>query len=68
MSTTSHKSPARILSENAMKTRVHTSRKDRDLTSDGLDKHHHEAKTLKVLAKTAKVKTVAKAAVAKKSR
>ena len=51
-----------------MKTRVHTARKDRDLTADGLDKHHHEAKTLKVLAKTTKVKTVAKAAVAKKSR
>ncbi len=51
-----------------MKTRVHTSRTDRDLTADGLDKHHHEAKTLKVLAKTAKVKTVAKATMAKKSR
>jgi hypothetical protein len=68
MSTTSHKSPARILSEKAMKARVHTARKDRDLTADGLDKHHHEAKTLKVLAKTATVKTVAKAVVAKKSR
>ena len=68
MSTTSHKSPARILSEKAMKTRVHTARKDRDLTADGLDKHHHEAKTLKVLAQTATVKTAAKAAVAKKSR
>jgi hypothetical protein len=68
MSTTSHKSPARILSEKAMKTRVHTARTDRDLTADGLDKHHHEAKTLKVLAKSAKVRTVAKAAVAKKSR
>ena len=68
MSTTSHKSPARILSEKAIKTRVHTSRKDRDLTSDGLDKHHHEAKTLKVLAKIATVKTAAKAAVAKRFR
>ena len=56
MSTTSHKSPTRILSEKAMKGRVHTSRKERDLTVDGLDKHHHEANTLKVLAKASKVK------------
>ena len=42
-----------------MKNRVHTSRLNRDLTADGLDKHHHEAKTLKVLAKAAKVKAVA---------
>ena len=68
MSTTSHKSPARILSEKAMKTRVHTTRTDRDLTADGLDKHHHEAKTLKVLAKSAKVRTATKAAEARKSR
>lgn len=59
MSTTSHKSNTRIQSEAAMKNRVHTSRKDRDLTADGLDKHHHEANTLKVLAKVAKVKAVA---------
>ncbi len=42
-----------------MKNRVHTSRLNRDLTADGLDKHHHETKTLKVLAKVAKVKAVA---------
>jgi len=58
MSTTSHKSPARILSEKAMKSRVHTSRKERDLTVDGLDKHHHEGNTLKALAKSSKVKVV----------
>ena len=61
MSTTSHKSPTRVLSEKAMKTRVHTSRKERDLTVDGLDKHHHEANTLKAMAKTSKVKVVAAA-------
>ena len=65
MSTTSHKSRTRKLSEAAMKTRVHTSRKDRDLTADGLDKHHHEGKALKAMAKSSKVKT---ATVAKKSR
>jgi hypothetical protein len=59
MSTTSHKSNTRIQSEAAMKNRVHTSRQNRDLTADGLDKYHHEAKTLKVLAKAAKVKAVA---------
>lgn len=58
MSTTSHKSPARILSEQAMRSRVHTSRKERDLTVDGLDKHHHEGNTLKALAKSSKVKVV----------
>lgn len=68
MSTKSHKSNTRMRSEAAMKNRVHTSRKNRDLTVDGLDKHHHEAKTLKVLAGTAKVRTAANAAVAKKSR
>jgi len=56
MSTTSHKSRTRILSEAAMKKRVHTSRKDRDLTVDGLDKHHHERTTLKVVEKAARVK------------
>jgi len=48
-----------------MKSRVHTSRKDRDLTLDGLDKHHHEATTLKVLAKKAKTKTSSLARQAK---
>jgi len=67
MSTTSHKSNTRIQSEVAMKSRVHTSRKDRDLTLDGLDKHHHEATTLKVLAKTAKTKTASKARQAKRA-
>jgi hypothetical protein len=56
MSTTSHKSRTRILSEVAMKNRVHTSREDRDLTDDGLDKHHHEGTTLKVIEKAARVK------------
>jgi len=57
MSTTSHKSKTRIQSEIAMKSRIHTSRKDRNLTVDGLDKHHHEAKVLKVLTKAAIAKT-----------
>ena len=61
MSTTSHKSPTRIKSEAAMKSRVHTSRKDRDLTGDGLDKHHHEATTLKVRARVAATKTASAA-------
>jgi hypothetical protein len=66
MSTTSHKSRTRTLSEKAMKSRVHTSRKDRDLTSDGLDKHHHEATTLKAIAKSTRAKTAASAKVAKR--
>ena len=61
MSTTAHKSPTRIKSEAAMKGRVHTSRKDRDLTVDGLDKHHHEATTLKVRARVAATKTASAA-------
>jgi len=65
MSTTSHKSNTRIQSEAAMKTRVHTSRKARDLTTDGLDQHHHEAKALKAVAKSAKTKTVSSARRAK---
>jgi hypothetical protein len=67
MSTTSHKSNTRIQSEAAMKGRVHTSRKDRDLTTDGLDKHHHEAKVLKVLTKVATTKTAQSAHQAKLS-
>jgi hypothetical protein len=62
MSTTSHKSHNRIQNEVAMKTRIHTARKVRDLTLDGLDKHHHEARTLKVLAKSARVRIATKAA------
>jgi hypothetical protein len=68
MSTTSHKSNTRIKSEAAMQSRVHTSRKDRDLTVDGLDKHHHEGTLLKFVAKSAKVKTMAAAKVAKHPR
>ena len=68
MSTTSHKSPTRIKSEAAMKSRVHTSRKDRELTGDGLDKHHHEATTLKVRSKTIAIRTSAKAKEVKKMR
>lgn len=67
MSTTSHKSRTRTLSEKAMKGRVHTSRKDRDLTVDGLDKHHHEGTTLKVRAKTSNAKTAASAKTAKRA-
>jgi hypothetical protein len=66
MSTTSHKSNTRIQSEKAMKERVHTSRSDRDLTLDGLDKHHHEANTLKVMARTAKTRTTAVANASKR--
>jgi len=65
MSTTSHRSNTRIQSEAAMKTRVHTSRKVRDLTTDGLDQHHHEAKALRAVAKSAKTKTVSAARRAK---
>lgn len=68
MSTTSHKSRTRKLSEAASKTRVHTSRKERDLTVDGLDKHHHEATSLKARAKSTKVKTAAAAKTATKAK
>jgi hypothetical protein len=68
MSTTSHKSNTRIQSEAAMKNRVHTSRQNRDLTADGLDKHHHEAVTLKVLAKASKAKAAVFAKSAKSDR
>jgi hypothetical protein len=66
MSTTSNKSRTRTLSEAAMKNRVHTSRNARDLTADGLDKHHHEGTALKVLAKSTKAKTVYTADTAKR--
>jgi hypothetical protein len=65
MSTTSHKSNTRIKSEAAMKSRVHTSRKERDLTGDGLDKHHQEARTLKALATSSEAKTKTRAVEAK---
>jgi len=48
-----------------MKSRVHTSRQDRELTVDGLDKHHHEGITLKLRAYASTVKTAAKALTAK---
>ena len=49
-----------------MTNRVHTSRVDRDLTVDGLSKLHNEGLTLKVAAKTAKVKHEVAALAAKK--
>jgi hypothetical protein len=67
MSTTSHKSRTRKLSEAAAKARVHSSRKERDLTADGLDKHHHEATSLRARAKSTKVKTAAAAKTAVKA-
>jgi len=47
-----------------MKNRVHTSREDRDLTSDGVSKHHNEATAMKAraVAKTAKVSEAASVA------
>lgn len=68
MSTTSHKSRTRILSEEAMKSRVHTSRKERDLTVDGLDKHHHEGTALKVTEQTARARRSHLAKAAKGTR
>lgn len=67
MSTTSHKSPTRLLSEKALKSRVHTSRQERDLTLDGLDKHHHEGHTQKALAKSSKARVVVAAKSARKT-
>jgi len=49
-----------------MKKRVHTSRADRDLTTDGLSKLHNEGVSLKVEATTAKVKRSAAALASKK--
>lgn len=65
MSTTSHKSNTRIKSESAMKTRVHTSRKERDLTVDGLDKHHHEPVAIKAREKSSRAQIAAGARAAK---
>lgn len=61
MSTTSHKSNTRIKSEAAMKNRVHTSREDRDLTGDGLGKHHNEATAMRArtAAETVRVSVLA---------
>lgn len=40
-----------------MKSRVHTSRQERDLTGDGVSKHHNEATAMKArsVAEAAKV-------------
>lgn len=48
-----------------MKSRVHTSRRDRDLTIDGLDKHHHESTSLKARERSARAKRARAAASAK---
>ena len=59
MSTTSHKSRTRTLSEDAMKKRIHTSKEDRSRTLAGKDlvkKVHDEGQTLKVLEHEAEVK------------
>lgn len=65
MSTTSHKSNTRIKSESAMKSRIHTSRKERNLTVDGLDKHHHESTAMKARAKSSRSQIAAEARAAK---
>ena len=51
-----------------MKSRVHTSRKERDLTVAGLDKHHHEGTLLKVTELTARAKRSHLAKAAKGAR
>jgi len=48
-----------------MTSRIHTPRKERDLSVDGLDKHHHEATALKVNEQTAQTKRSHLAKVAK---
>lgn len=48
-----------------MKSRLYTSRKDRDLTVDGLDKHHHESVANKAREKSSRVKIAAGAKAAK---
>lgn len=58
MSTTSHKSPTRLLSEKAMVRRIHTTRAERDMTRDGLDKHHHEDRAIKARKKAFKTKVM----------
>jgi len=50
-----------------MKERIHTSRKDRDLTVDGLSKHHNEPMAMKVRAAAETVKITEGAAIAKLS-
>jgi hypothetical protein len=65
MSTASHKSRTRILSEEAMKRRVHTSRQERDLTGDGVSKHHNEATALKAKSTAARTKITKAASTAK---
>lgn len=58
MSNTSHKSRTRILSEEAMSRRVHTSRAERDLTADGLDKHHHEDRAMNARSKSERTRII----------
>jgi hypothetical protein len=65
MSTTSRKSRTRILSEEAMIGRVHTSRQERDLTGDGVSIHHNEATAMKARADAATAKVSEGASVAK---
>jgi hypothetical protein len=54
-----------MLSEQAMKERVHSSREDRDLTVDGLSKHHNEPMEMKAKADAKTVKITENASVAK---
>jgi len=48
-----------------MKERVHSSREDRDLTVDGLSKHHNEPMAMKAKAAAKNVKITENASVAK---
>jgi hypothetical protein len=48
-----------------MKERVHSSREDRDLTVDGLSKHHNEPMEMKAKADAKTVKITENASVAK---
>jgi len=49
-----------------MKERVHTARKDRDLTIDGMSKHHNEPVIMQVRAAAESVKITEMAAIAKR--
>jgi hypothetical protein len=48
-----------------MKSRVQTSRRERDLTVDGLDKHHHESVAIKAREKSSRSKIATGAKTAK---
>jgi hypothetical protein len=48
-----------------MNERVHTSRENRDLTVDGLSKHHNEPMAMKAKAAAKTVKITENASVAK---